>query len=172
MILDVDGADFSFPENWDVLKYDESDFFRNIFLRVHDGIKAVDVVAIERNPDGIDLRLVLIEVKDYRHANARGLHPTELAVTVAKKVTATLAGLAAATRKAEDSAEKNLAIRSGQVLSVKIVLHCEDRAVPIVDPSELLIKLRQRLGPIADVVTVGSSRNTRGEWAVRMPILS
>ncbi|PPF62768.1 hypothetical protein C5C18_14150 [Rathayibacter tritici] len=172
MNLDVDGASFLFPSNWDVLKYDDSDFFRKVFVRTHDGIKAIDLVAIQRDLDGAVISLVLIEVKDYRHADARGVHPTELATIVAKKVTATLAGLSAATRKAENMHEKTLAIRSVQAPAVKIVLHCEDRAVPIIDPSDLLIKLRQRLGPIADVVTVGSSKNTRGEWTVLMPSLA
>ncbi|PPI47992.1 hypothetical protein C5D18_02495 [Rathayibacter tritici] len=61
MNLDVDGASFLFPSNWDVLKYDDSDFFRKVFVRTHDGIKAIDLVAIQRDLDGAVIRLVLIE---------------------------------------------------------------------------------------------------------------
>ncbi|SMH49875.1 hypothetical protein SAMN06295885_3433 [Rathayibacter oskolensis] len=170
MDLLVDGAEFSFPEGWSVLKYDASKFYTTVFLKVHDGIKAVDVVAVERDQlNGSDLRVVLIEVKDYRHPNASGEKPSDLASAVAKKVTATLAGIAIASRKADDTDERGIAARSHIVPRVEVVLHCEDRAVPIVDPSDLAIALSKRLKPIVDSVTVGTSRRTQGPWLVTMP---
>lgn len=172
MILNVDGAEFAFPDHWDALKYDDSAFYKGVFMKVHDGIKAVDVLAVERsNVAGSDARVVLIEVKDYRHANATGLKPSELADAVARKVTATLAGVSVASRRAIKPTEKDLATRSHTAPRVEVVLHCEDRPVPIVDPSELAIALSNRLRTIVDRVSIGSARRSGGPWSVTMPEL-
>lgn len=167
MRLDVDGVDFTFDDDWTVVKYDESRFYREVFIKVHDGVKAVDLVAIEYDQSSrADLRVVLIEVKDYRHPTATGPKPSELAQKVAQKVTATLAGLVIAARSAPDSDEQALARRAQLVPRIEVVLHCDDRPVPIVDPSELTISLKKRLKPIVDSVLVASQRVPGGLWAV------
>jgi hypothetical protein len=172
VIVDVEGAQFSFPPEWNTLKYDDSLFYRNVYSRVHDGLAAVDIVAIQRDPDTeVDRKVVLIEVKDYRHPNLRTKKPSELVEEVLRKVTSTLSGLAVATRRASDSAEQSIASRSQASTEVHVILHCENPAVPIVDPSELAIKLAARLKPIVDFVSVGTERSPRGPWSVQMPTL-
>lgn len=169
-MVDVEGAEFSFSAEWSAIKYDDSAFYRDIFSRVHDGLGAVDIVAVERDPDtGNDARVVLIEVKDYRHPTSKGQTPSALVEKVLRKVTSTLAGLSVCARRAEDSAEKSLAARTQAAVRVEVILHCENPANPIVDPSELAIKLRQRLQPLADFVSVGTQRSPSGPWTVLMP---
>lgn len=170
MIVDVEGAEFSFSLEWSAFKYDDSAFYRDVFSRVHDGLGAVDIVAVERNPaTGDDARVVLIEVKDYRHPNLKEKKPSILVEEVLRKVTSTLSGLSVSARRAEDSTEKTLAARTQASARVEVILHCENPATPIVDPSELAIKLRQRLRPIVDFVSVGTQRSPGGPWTVRMP---
>ncbi|MDR5825359.1 hypothetical protein [Caballeronia sp. LZ043] len=44
--LNVDGLTFTFPQTWQVSKYDEWSFYRSSFARQGEGIKAIDVLAI------------------------------------------------------------------------------------------------------------------------------
>lgn len=172
MNVSVEGAIFSFPASWHALKYDDSEFYRQVFSRIHNGLGAVDVVALEpAGEDGPDARVVLIEVKDYRHPNLEAKKPSELVEAVLKKTTGTMAGLSVAVRRATDENERSVAQRSHVAARVEVVLHCENPSVPIVDPSELAIKLAQRLRPIVDSVAVGDSRRPRGPWTVTMPVL-
>jgi len=172
VIIDVEGAKFSFSPDWSAFKYDDSAFYRDVFSRVHDNLGAVDIVAIERDlHTGEDVRVVLIEVKDYRHPTAGGKTPSQLVDAVLRKVTATLSGLSVAARRADNAAEKGLAVRAQTSARLEVILHCENPPTPIVDPSELVIKLRQRLQPIVDSVNVGSEHRPRGTWSVRMPDL-
>lgn len=170
MIVDVEGAEFSFSVEWSAFKYDDSNFYRDVFSRVHDGLGAVDIVAVERDlVTGHDARVVLIEVKDYRHPTARGKKPSELVEEMLRKVTATLSGLSVGARRAEDSAEMSLSARAQTSARVEVILHCENPVTPIVDPSELAIKLRQRLQTIVDFVSVGTQSRPSGPWSVTMP---
>ena len=58
--IEVDGLTFTFPDSWKVSKYDDWAFYRNQFSKIKNGIKAVDLLAIENQVTW------LIEVKDYR----------------------------------------------------------------------------------------------------------
>ena len=49
MRLPVDGLVFEFAEDWKVSKFDDWAFYRRHFVRVHDGVKAVDLLAF--SPD-------------------------------------------------------------------------------------------------------------------------
>jgi hypothetical protein len=170
MTVDVDGAQFSFAEDWHTLKYDDSRFYRDVFSRVHDGLAAVDIVAIQHDSDsGIDKRVVLIEVKDYRHPNIQTKRPSALVEEVLRKVTSTLSGLSVASRRAADPTEQSLATRSQGSVQVHVIVHCENPAIPVVDPSELAIKLSARLKPIVDFVSVGTEKKPAGPWSVQMP---
>lgn len=63
--LSVDTLTFDFPDPFAATKYDAWSYYRDQFSRMWDGIKAVDLLAV----DG-DKTTWLIEVKDYR-AHAR-----------------------------------------------------------------------------------------------------
>ena len=51
---------FTFPANAQVFKYDDMSFYRNQFIKMADGIKAMDLAYIDGQT------FWLIEVKDYR----------------------------------------------------------------------------------------------------------
>lgn len=99
--LDVDGSVFSFEDGWEVTKYDEWPYFRNVLNPIKDpkdrGLHGCDIVAL----DGDDLWL--IEAKDYAYRDAKVPHV--LVAVVAEKVMDTLAGLHAGTRDEHDHAE-------------------------------------------------------------------
>jgi len=86
---------FAFPDNWEVIKYDESHFFMN-HVRKSQGSKAVDILALSDN------RLFLIEIKDfrgYRIESKKSLRSNEVLNEVVQKVRDTVTGLYAAYRR-------------------------------------------------------------------------
>jgi hypothetical protein len=50
---------FEFPDNFDVIKYDDTHFFRKKFIKISDRTKAVDIIAVNHSTT------YLIEIKDY-----------------------------------------------------------------------------------------------------------
>ena len=98
----VDGLNFDFPDDWQVSKYDDWSFYRNRFARMWNGIKSLDLLAIDT-----DKTTWLIEVKDYR-INQR-TKPSDLGEEVAHKVFDTLAAIIPAKINAANSDEKQLA---------------------------------------------------------------
>ncbi|MEI6332879.1 MAG: hypothetical protein WCP16_26840 [Pseudanabaena sp. ELA645] len=142
----VDSLTFHFPNSWQVGKYDEWSFYRNQFYKMWDGIKAVDLIAIE---NGV---VWLIEAKDYRQ-NKR-MKAIDIADEVADKVFCTLAAILPAKINASDSSERNFArdICNGQEL--RIVLHLEQpkkhsKLFPrAIDPTKVQLKLRTLIKPI------------------------
>jgi len=63
--LDVDGAVFCFPDDWEASKFDEWSYFRSVMSRIVD--------PLGRAPHGCDVVVLhdgdlwLIEAKDYSH---------------------------------------------------------------------------------------------------------
>lgn len=57
----VDGLNFDFPDDWQVSKYDDWSYYRNQFAKMWNGIKSLDLLAV----DPVQTAW-LIEVKDYR----------------------------------------------------------------------------------------------------------
>ena len=92
--LDVDGAVFCFPDDWEASKFDEWSYFRSVMSRIVDPLgrasHGCDVVALH------DGDLWLIEAKDYSHPDA--VPPSDLVAVVCEKVVDTLAGLHAGIR--------------------------------------------------------------------------
>ena len=85
---------FTFPDNWEVIKYDESHFFIN-HVRKSQGGKAVDILALADNC------LFLIEIKDfrgYRIESKKSLRSDEVLNEVVQKFRDTITGLYAAYR--------------------------------------------------------------------------
>ena len=89
---------FTFPKNWEVIKYDESHFFKN-HIRKSQGSKAVDILALSDNG------LFLIEIKDfrgYRIENKKSIRNDEILNEVVQKVRDTIMGLYAAYRQTNE----------------------------------------------------------------------
>ena len=78
-----DHKSFDFLDEWYIDKYDEWSFYRNQFIRMCDGIKSLDLLAIDS-----DKTAWLIEVKDYQQYPRT--KPSELPREIADKVFDTL----------------------------------------------------------------------------------
>lgn len=162
----VDGLNFDFPDDWHVSKYDDWSFYRNKFARMWNGIKSLDLLAI--NPSRTAW---LIEVKDYR--TYQRTKPSELPEEVGKKVFDTLAALLPAKLYADESREKLI---SGKILGaekLRVVLHLEQppkhsklrpRAI---NPADVQMKLRKILKPIDAHPIISERANMWGlQWLV------
>ncbi|GKT26075.1 hypothetical protein [Acidovorax sp. SUPP3334] len=151
--LHVDGLDFIFPDAWQVSKYDEWSFYRNHFIKLCDGLKAVDVVALSP-----EKAAYLIEVKDYRHPQTE--KPSSLADTIAMKVLHTLAVFLPAKLNASQD-ECSISQQLLKCKALHIVVHIEqsDRHIPKVDLADLRQKLKQRLRSVDPHPKIACMRN-------------
>lgn len=165
--LNVDGLVFSFPADWVVGKYDDWSFYRNQFAKLWQGIKSLDLLAV--NPGKTAW---LIEVKDYRH-HAR-TKPSELSVEVAHKVFDTLAAMLPAKLHAIDTDQKTLARAVCHATSLRVVLHlAQPRSSGsklfgrVINPANLTQQLRKLLKPIDAHPMVIDQRTMGGvDWQV------
>ena len=169
-ILQEGNLTFSFSNDWQAIKYDDSSFHTKYFQSFAGGSKAVDFIAFGNQ------ELWLIEVKDYRlHARTKS---TDLYLEIASKVRATLAGLLAITatnNPSGDSETKSIAQsifkRSYQL---RIALHLEQpiqhsKLFPqVIDPKTARDKLRQQLRSVDPHALVGDKTffNAQHRWGV------
>ena len=145
-VIAVEKLSFSFPDSWQVTKYDDWEFYRKHFTKQGDGIKAVDLLAILiAIPNGIDA--FLIEAKDYRHPDAVSVLPSKLADDVAKKVRDTLAAMLPARLNAQVEAEQSFANSVLSCRTLTMILHVEQKSDAI-DLADLKQKLRGKLRAI------------------------
>lgn len=164
--FDVDGLHFSFPDNWHVGRYDDWGFYRNRFSKMWNGIKSLDLLAIDP-----DRTAWLVEVKDYRvHQRTK---PSDLADEVARKVFDTLAAMLPAKIAAQDQAEKQIARAVVRATRLRVVLHLEQPLKPsklyrrAIDPANVKLKLRQLLKPVdAHPFVVETNRMMGLAWTV------
>lgn len=165
--IPVENLHFEFPPSWKIGKYDDWDFYKNRFIRMWNGLKAVDLLAV----DPQEKTLWMIEVKDYR------LFPRtkaiDLADEVARKVVATLAALLPAKVGAAAAGEKELAAAALAGKKLRVVLHLEQPAKAsklrprAIDPAILRQNLRRILKPVdAHPIVAEKSRMGALEWRV------
>lgn len=146
VVINEGSLTFSFPAEADATKYDEWSFYRNQFNNAFGGTKAIDLIYIDTD------QTWLIEIKDYR-ANRR-IKTIDLGDEIALKVRDTLAGLAAGKCNASDPDEKRLARLALKRNKLRVVLHIEQPRKPsklfpkVVDPSKLIMKLKQKVGAV------------------------
>lgn len=158
-VIAVEKLTFSFPDGWQVSKYDDWSFYRNQYGKQDNGIKAVDLLAISDEKDAY-----LIEVKDYRYPDSEA--PSALAEIVAEKVRDTLAALLPARLNANDGDEKSLASALLGCRTLRIVLHVEQRRHAI-DLADLKQKLRPKLRAIdAHPKIVSMAQMQKLDWTV------
>lgn len=161
----VDRLLFTFSTSWRVSKYDDWAFYRRQFAQMWDGIKAVDLIALENQC------LWLIEVKDYR--TVRRTKAIDLADEIAQKVFATLAALLPAKVNAAVLEERNFANACVNVTQLRVVLHLEQprkhsKLFPrVIDPANVQLKLRTLIKPIDPHPKVVESTQMQGvAWTV------
>lgn len=157
---------FTFPAGADASQYDDWAFYRNQFNNAFGGTKAVDLIYVDND------QTWLIEIKDYRvHQRTKAV---ELGDEIAFKVRDTSAGLAAGRCNAHDPGEKRLAKLALKKDKLRVVLHLEQpikrsKLFPqVVDPSKLIMKLKQKLRAIDahPVVVDQHSLKVNMNWTV------
>jgi len=163
----VDGLGFDFPISWATSRYDDWGFYRTQFSIMWDGIKAVDLLALDS-----DRTAWFIEVKDYRsHVRTK---PSELGDEVAREVFDTLAAMLPAKVNANDAEEVKMATAVLGAKKLRVVLHLEQpkkhsalrpRAI---DPANVLQRLRRLLKPIdAHPIVAETTRMGALAWSVK-----
>ncbi len=146
MSLNVDGLTFTFDTGCAASKFDDWSFYRGHFSRMWNGIKAVDLVALNANTAWF------VEVKDYRR-NPR-TKTIDLSAEVGVKVFSTLAAILPAKANATDPVESSFAHQLLRTTKVRVVLHLEQptkhsKLFPrAIDPANVQMKLRSLLKPI------------------------
>ncbi len=140
---------FEFPAGWHATKFDDWAFYRSQFLPLHNGISALDILAMDT-----EKTLWFIEIKDYRphpKASAKDLHDfsdeqefIKLADKVILKLLGTLASLLPAKTNANNPKEQAFAEYFLSAKKLCVVLHVEFE-MGAVNPANLYSKLRKRL---------------------------
>ncbi len=164
--IHVDGLRFDFPDDWLVSKYDEWDFYRHQFSRMWNGIKSLDLLAVDPKKTGW-----LIEVKDYR--NYPRTKPSDLSDEIVRKVFDTLAALPPARLNANNQSERGMAKAVLVAKKYRVILHLEQPAKHsklrprAINPADIKQKLKQLLRPI-DAHPFVSERAKMGSlvWSV------
>lgn len=138
---------FTFAAGAESCKYDDWSFYRNQFQQgCFTDNKAVDLLC------ELNRSAWLIEVKDYRvHPRTKAV---DLADELAIKVRDTLAGLVAASVRANDADERAFARRMLRAQRMRVVCHIEQPAKAsrlrprVIEPDKLKLKLRTLLKAI------------------------
>jgi hypothetical protein len=164
--LPVDGFTFIFPTGWFAEKYDTWSFYRNQLIKIRNGIKAIDLLALDP-----DTTAWFVEVKDYR-VNPR-TKPSDLGDEVAQKVLDTLAALLPARLNATVTQERQMASAVLGASKLRVVLHLEQptkhsRLRPrAINPADVKQQLKRLLKPIdAHPVVTETSRMGSVAWRV------
>lgn len=162
----VDRLTFEFPKEWKVSCYDSWSFYRNQFIRMWKGIKALDLLAVDPSTKTV----WLIEVKDYRsHQRTK---PSDLGEEFAHKVFDTLAAFLPAKLHANDDNEQRMALEVCRASKLRVVLHLEQpgkrtRLRPqAINPVDLTQKIRQLLKPIDPHPLVLEMKSKGYPWTV------
>lgn len=161
-ILDVDGLTFNFPDNWNAIKYDDSQFYRQHFSRQKNGIKAVDVLALSP-----DKTLFFIEAKDYSHPET--IKPSELPTAIVNKVLYTLSSLLPSSINASEESEQKFSRKAIKSKKLCVVIHLEqsNRHRLKVVPADLLQKLKPMLRAIdAHPKVLSMHKMANAAWSV------
>ncbi len=143
----VDTLDFHFPSSWKVSKYDEWDFYHDRFKKIANGIKAIDLIAVDA-----DMTVWLIEVKDYRKFPRT--KPSEIHQEIALKVIYTLSAMLPGKLNCKSEAEKEMCDLVCSCKKLKIILHLEQppttsKLMPKpIEPANVKQKLKQALNSI------------------------
>ena len=157
---------FEFPVGWKASSYDNWSFYRNQFSRLRNGIKALDLLAVDPSTK----TAWLIEVKDYR--NYQRTKPSDLGEEFAHKVFDTLAAIFPAKIHANDDDERRMALEVCTATGLRVVLHLEQplrktRLRPqAINPADLRQKIRQLLKPIDPHPLVLAMKSGGCQWKV------
>lgn len=119
MTVLIQEGKLSFSFEFDAIKFDDSHYYREHFMKIQNGIGAVDILAVEGKVG------YLIEIKDYTHPETKDLTPNELIEAIVNKVLSTLAAILPMKNNAVVSTEKNIANDFSKTAQIRVVLHIE-----------------------------------------------
>ena len=160
----VDGVNFDFADGWLITKYDEWQFYRQ-FLRMKDGIKAVDLLVLA--PDR-----TAYFVKSKITGEESAPSPANWLEIIAK-VFDTLAAIVPAKINGREESEREAARRIASASRLRVILHLEQplkhsKLFPrAIDTAGVEQKLKQGLKPIdAHPKVAESSRMRDLPWSV------
>ncbi len=164
----VDGFTYQFDDGWEVSKFDDWLFYREHFAKQFNGIKAVDLIALEK----ASKTLWLVEVKDYR--NSQRTKDSDLHDEVGKKVVDTLAALLPAAANANDSSEKTMARNCLGATKLRVAFQLEQVPAKSVmfpkgpyDPAKVQLALKTKVRAIdAHPVVFSKEMTQRLPWKV------
>jgi len=168
MTVIIQEGKLSFSFEFDAIKFDDCQYYRKHFIKIQNGIGAVDILAVEGNLG------YLIEIKDYTHPETKDLTPNGLIETIVNKVLSTLAAILPMKNNAVVSTEKNIANNFSKTAQIRVVLHIE---IPpprrtlkqsCFDLQNIQTKLGKRLKPIDAHAKVVSKANLKSlPWIVQ-----
>ncbi len=167
MTINIQEDNLNFEFEFNAIKFDESQYYQSSFKRITNGIKAVDILAI----DGCFG--YLIEIKDYKHPNTCDMPLIGLIEAVIGKVMGTLSAILPMKNNANCSEEQKIANLFSQTNQIKIVLHIElppptpELALSRWTLSNIQMKLKQRLKAIdIDPKIVSVTNMSNYPWTV------
>jgi len=169
MIIKEGKLTFNFPIPFNAISFDDTNYYRKHFIKIQEGIKAIDILAIKGNKNYI------IEIKDYTHPETTDLSQIQLVEDIIKKVICSLSMIYPMSLEANDTNEQNIAIEFLQNRELFIIFHIE-----IPPPrrglrqskyklANIQMKLRERLKSItskSNIKVVSKSNLKNLPWSV------
>jgi len=159
MPVDIQEKNLLFCFEFDAIKFDDSQYYRDCFYKIQNGIRAVDIVAVNGST------AYLIEIKDYRHPETKNLKPNKLIEAIVSKVISTLSAILPMKNNANISEEKSIAGSFSKTSQLRVVLHIETppqrRTLKqsCYNFQEIQVELRRKLKPIDAHPTIVSKEN-------------
>jgi len=135
---------FSFPDNWDICKFDDTNFYRNRVEKLN-GVKSVDIIAKSNTV------LHFIEIKDFRKhriENTERQKNGELLTEVAQKFVSTVSALLGAKRCELVDFEpyyNSLFALSGQTIEIILFVERDDNESTLKRKKLTLADLQDKL---------------------------
>lgn len=154
---------FDFSPTALVLKYDDCSFYKNNFIKVNNGIKAVDFIVSD------DHKVYLIEVKDYTHSDTIKVKPTALIDDIVKKIIDTMASIICMKNHSKSTPkEKKIASSLCKLNDIIFIFHIELPTTKSADlfgarynPQNLEIKIKSKLSRIElNMITVNINKTS------------
>jgi hypothetical protein len=133
---------FSFPKNWSVIKFDDTQFYRQKIIPTAGNLKSVDILAMPQQN-----KLLMIEVKDFRGYAAKNKHRItsgELVVEVIEKAMHTLSALYLAKYTNHSETINFVGQQLTPPAKIELVLFMEEDQIPDYNPKDTKAKLQKQ----------------------------
>ena len=167
MSITIQEGNLSFIFQCLAIKFDDTSYYRDHFIKIQKGTKSVDILAVDNNIG------YLIEIKDYTHPNTKKLEPLDLIEAIVNKVVSTLSAILPMKNNANNQAEKDIAKLFANTDEIKVFLHIElSPPTSKIKQStwnlpNIQMKLKNRLKPIdAHPKVVSKKYPDRLSWTV------